>query len=102
MDEFLGGVASSVVCAFLAEVVLEHELMHRGVEGDCLARLTGEVILLPEDLYQLWGKLLIRVRVCLVGILTNLHEEFDVVELLQLVAVFLNSATDEAMFLEFL
>lgn len=82
MDEFLGGVASSVVCAFLAEVVLEHELVHRGVEGDCLAWLTGEVILLPEDLYQLWGKFLIRVRVGLVGILTDLHEEFDVVEFL--------------------
>lgn len=102
MDEFLGGVACAVVCSLLAEVVLEHELVHGGVEGYCLAWLTSEVVLLTEDIDQLRGKFLVRVRVGFVGVLTDLHEELDVVEFLQLVAVFLDGAADESMLLEFL
>lgn len=41
LDELLGGVTSAVVGALLAEVVLEHELMHGCVKGHSFAGLTG-------------------------------------------------------------
>lgn len=76
--------------------------MHGGVEGHSFAGLASEVVLLAEDIHQLRGELLVGVRVGLVGVLAHLHEELDVVELLQLVAVLVDGAADEAVFFEFL
>jgi hypothetical protein len=102
LDEFFGCIASTIIGLLFAEVILEHKLMHRGIESDSFIWFSIEVITFFEDLHQIRGEFLIRVWVCFICILTDLHEEFDVVELFQLIPVLLDCATDEAMLLEFL
>ena len=86
---------------FLAKIVLEHELVHRSVQPHSLVGVANKSVFLLEDFDEGRGEFVLIVVLLLVGKLAHFQEESVVVDFSQFFLVLVDSATDQAVLLQF-
>lgn len=93
--QFFGGESQSVSMFLLAEVVFEHEVVHRGIQTHSFVGLADKFVLACKYFDQFGGEIEVKFVVFLfVGVFAHLQEQFVVVDLLQLAFILFGRAAN--------
>jgi hypothetical protein len=86
---------------FLAEIVFEHESVHRGVKFDFEVGVAVEFVVGFEDFDDLLREAHFVIQVVLVGVFTNFEIQLDVLDILEFFLVLSHGTAEQSVLMQF-